>query len=256
LSKFENYSEYYDLLYREKDYVSEVEYINKLIRQYKPDALTILDLGCGTGMHAAALVLKGFSVTGVDMSQTMLARAKDRIKTLDENCSRRLSFYHGDVRTFKADSKFDVVVSLFHVFSYQITNADLNAAIETAASHLKPGGILIFDYWFGPAVLTKRPDVRVKRLESDNCKILRIAEPVLHEERNIVDVNYLLLIDYLCGKRSERITEKHEMRYLFLPEIEMISSRHFKVIKHMEWMSSKPASLNSWAGVSILERKF
>jgi SAM-dependent methyltransferase len=255
MNKFGLYSQYYDLLYKEKDYASEVEYVYNIIHEYKPNATTILDLGCGTGMHAISLAFKGFSVTGVDISQTMLEGALVRKKSLDETHSNRLSFYHGDVRTFRSDMKFDVVISLFHVFSYQTTNADLEAAFETAASHLNPGGILIFDYWFGPAVLTQRPEVRVKRLANNKCEVLRIAEPTLDERKNTVDVNYFLLIDSLHEKKSERIIEKHQMRYLFLPEIEMLSEKYFQVIKHMEWMSDTSPSSRSWAGVSILGRK-
>ena len=51
---------------------------------------------------------------------------------------------------------------------------------STAAKHLKPNGVFIFDFWYGPGVLTDPPVVRLKRLENEEIEVLRIAEPVMH----------------------------------------------------------------------------
>lgn len=253
MSNFDLYSEYYDLLYQDKNYQSEADYVNELIREHMPTASTILDLGCGTGMHATALSVKGYSVAGVDMSQTMLEGAMKRNALLDGAVSKRLKFEHGDARSYRSNLKFDVVISLFHVFSYQTTNADLQAVFETAACHLKSGGILIFDYWYGPAVLTQVPEVRVKRLQNEKCKVLRIAEPELLPNENVVNVNYWLQIDSLVDGESEHISESHKMRYLFIPEIEALSSKFFHPQKHLAWMTKRAPGLNDWAGLSVLE---
>ena len=49
----DNYSRYYNLLYSDKDYLGESRYIDGLIQKYSPGAKNVLDLGCGTGRHAA-----------------------------------------------------------------------------------------------------------------------------------------------------------------------------------------------------------
>ena len=254
MNNFQLYSEYYDLLYTKKNYQSEVNYIDDIIREFRPAVSSILDLGCGTGLHATALAIKGYSVHGVDMSESMLKRATQRKELLDESVYGRINFEIGDARTFKCDKKFDVVVSLFHVFSYLTTNTDLQSVFETAAYHLKPGGILIFDYWYGPAVLTQIPEVRVKRIRNDKLNILRIAEPELLEAENIVNVNYWLLIDSVIDEESVRISETHKMRYLFIPEIEAFSCKKFRPMKHLAWMTKRSPGLDDWAGLSVLER--
>ncbi|MEZ4689336.1 MAG: class I SAM-dependent methyltransferase [Ignavibacteria bacterium] len=53
---------YYDLLYKSKNYKKETDYILKFIRKYKPDAKSILDLGCGTGRHDLLFSRKGFNI--------------------------------------------------------------------------------------------------------------------------------------------------------------------------------------------------
>jgi SAM-dependent methyltransferase len=188
------------------------------------------------------------------MSKTMLERAVQRRSRMPHEVAALLSFEEGDVRTYRRDEIFDVVISLFHVFSYQISNDDLVSAFATAAAHLRPGGILIFDYWYGPSVLSTQPEVRVKRLEDEQIKALRIAEPVLYPNENRVQVNYTVQIENKAGGGREEIRECHDMRYLFLPEIEQISRELFTPRKHLAWMTTHPPNTGDWAGVSILER--
>jgi hypothetical protein len=56
-------------------------------------------------------------------------------------------------------------------------------------------GVFVFDCWYGPAVLSCRPEVRVKRCENSQLKVFRVAEPTMYPERNIVDVNYTAWVE-------------------------------------------------------------
>jgi predicted TPR repeat methyltransferase len=75
VSTFDRYAAYYDLLYEDKRYDDEAAFVAKLIRDYKPAARSVLELGCGTSKHALALAREGFSLTGIDVSPGMVARA-------------------------------------------------------------------------------------------------------------------------------------------------------------------------------------
>nr|MBA2706707.1 SAM-dependent methyltransferase [Gemmatimonadaceae bacterium] len=55
MSVFGSYSRYYDLLYRDKDYAAESAYVASLLAVHAPGARSILEIGCGTGAHAAEL---------------------------------------------------------------------------------------------------------------------------------------------------------------------------------------------------------
>lgn len=124
---------------------------------------------------------------------------------------------------------------------------DLLSAFETARLHMEPGGIFLFDCWHGPAVLADRPSVRVKRVSNDRIEITRIAEPVMHPNENIVDVNYHLFIRDKSNNRVEEVRERHRMRYLFKPEVE--SKFHqvgLKMVHFEEWMSGAPPGCASW----------
>jgi SAM-dependent methyltransferase len=186
----EKYANYYNLIYQNKDYNSEVEYILSLLNKYQPNLESILELGCGTGKHALILSEKGYQVDGVDLSDEMISIAHDQRQRLPQNIASNVQFKQGDLRTVRMGKKYDAIVSLFHVMSYQTSNEDLSAAFATAKAHLKPGGVFLFDCWYGPGVLSDRPTTRIKRLENSKISMVRIAEPIMIPNENLVDVNY------------------------------------------------------------------
>jgi len=89
---FRKYASYYNLLYRDKDYDGEVEFLEKLLQKHRPGARSILDLGCGSGTHASLLARRGYEVHGVDISQDMLDLAGHARSQLPEETASRLSF--------------------------------------------------------------------------------------------------------------------------------------------------------------------
>lgn len=251
---FSNYARYYDLMYQDKDYVGEAQFIQRLIQTYAPATTTILELGCGTGNHAMLLAKEGYQVHGVDLSQEMLGYANERCDRLSPALATRLQFSQGDLRQVRLDRKFDVVLSLFHVMSYQTNNEDLLAAFETAKAHLVPGGILIFDVWYGPAVLSEPPTVRIKRLEDQSIQVTRIAEPVMEPNKNLVDVNYHIFIKDLISSKIDEVREVHTMRYLFKPELELLLDRlQMQIVESGEWLTDRQPGLNTW-GVYFIVR--
>jgi SAM-dependent methyltransferase len=251
---FDSYSRYYDLLYREKDYAGETAYLVAHLRRHAPRAGRILELGCGTGAHAAHLARAGYAVHGVDQSESMLARAAARKAVLPAEIAARLTFERGDARSVRTGAAFDAVISLFHVMSYQATNADLQAAFATAAAHLRPGGLFLFDFWYAPAVLTQRPEVRVKRLADSEIAVTRIAEPELRVNENVVDVNYAVFIEVKATGKVEQVRETHRMRYLSLPELALLSGGAFEERATVAWMSESPPDAQSWAAFQVLAR--
>jgi len=245
---FGNYAHYYDLLYRDKDYAGEAQFVHQLLQTHAPSTQSILELGCGTGTHAALLAKEGYQeIHGVDLSTDMLRRANDRLSQIPPESALKLQFSQGDIRTIRLDKQFDAVISLFHVMSYQTTNEDLQAAFGTVKAHLKPGGVFIFDCWYGPAVLTERPTVRVKRLEDEEIVVTRIAEPVMHPNDNLVDVNYQVFIKEKSSNLVEEISETHRMRYLFKPEIDwLLTKSHLELVEYNEWLTNNEPGFDTW----------
>ncbi len=237
MGTFEDYSNYYDLLYADKDYDGEVAYVDTLIKKNNSKAKTLLDLGCGTGKHDMLFQKKGYVTTGVDLSQDMIKRAQAQYD---------LPFVHGDIRTVQLQKKFDVVVSLFHVMSYQTANTDIQQVFKTAKTHLEKGGLFIFDCWYGPAILNDQPVTRIKRMEDNKNEIIRVSESVLNANTNIVDVTFEVLIRDKQQETVRKIKELHRMRYLFFPEIEHYAANEgFKIVTFEEWLTGKQPQIDS-----------
>ncbi|MGZ4853384.1 MAG: class I SAM-dependent DNA methyltransferase [Halobacteriota archaeon] len=218
---FDRYAQYYDLFYRDKNYTDEVDYVDALIKKYAVGkTATILDLGCGTGGHAVLLAKKGYDVTGVDRSDAMLAIARE--KKRQEGVSVELQ--KGDICTIDLGKRFEVAIAMFTVMGYQTTNAALESALCNAAKHLNPGGLLIFDAWFGPAVITQKPQDKILIIEKDLGSVIRLARPKLDIISQIVDVN-LTVLHVENDAILDRVDETHKMRFFFAQELELMFTK-------------------------------
>jgi predicted TPR repeat methyltransferase len=254
MTVFDGYARYYDLLYRDKDYTGEARHVHEVIQKHQPGAATLMEMGCGTGGHAVHLADLGYRVHGIDQSRPMLDQAARRTDSIATATASRLKFSQGDIRQVRMDERFDAVIALFHVISYLPTAKDQEAAITTACHHLKAGGIFFFDAWYGPAVLTDRPAVRIKRMADDQTEVLRIAEPALHVNENLVDVHYEILVRDRQTDRVATLQETHRMRYLFKPEVErLFSGCGLTLVDCFEWMSGRPPGCDTW-GVCFVGR--
>ncbi len=211
------YANQYDVLYRDKDYPAECDFLEQVFKQYSQQPVkSILDLGCGTGGHVIPLAHRGYQVSGVDRSEAMLASARQ--KAADASLQKPPAFYQSDIYEFKIDQTFDAVISMFAVMSYMVSNDSLLAALRTAREHLLPGGLFFFDAWFGPAVLAERPADRWKNIPTRGGQVIRFVHPEMDLLAHCVTVNYQLL--HIIGDYIEKQTqEAHQMRYLFPQEI-------------------------------------
>jgi SAM-dependent methyltransferase len=253
MSVFGVYAKYYDLLYRDKDYAGEAAYVHSLIQREFPGARSVLELGSGTGKHAVKLADRGYEISGVDRSPEMVDSARARAV---EPGHGRVAFSQGDIRTVRLGRTFDVVISLFHVMSYQTTNEDLAAAMATAAAHLEPGGGLIFDCWYGPAVLMQRPEVRVKRLDDNDISVTRVAEPKLTLAENSVDVGYTMFVRDKKTEAWSTFGETHRMRYLFMPEVRhLLGDAGLDLVGAEEWVTGREPDAASWSTVFLARKQ-
>jgi SAM-dependent methyltransferase len=219
---FEFTSKYYDLLYQDKDYVKEVNFIENIFKNAQQPK-TILEIGCGTGNYSKILMERGYKITGVDISENMLSVAKQK-------CA--CNFIKGDIRDFVINSKFDACIAMFAVMGYVTKNFDIVRAMKNIRSHLQLNSLFIFDVWNGLAVLRNLPELRVKTVEDDKVRIVRIASPKLKSFDHICEVNYKLIVLNKDDNTFTEFDENHIVRFYFPQEIkQFLSQTGFEVLK-------------------------
>lgn len=243
---FNFYTKYYDLLYKDKDYSAEVEYIISLFDRVNLRGSKILEFGSGTGIHGTKLADRGYSVTGIEKSSEMVKLAKSR---------QGFKCIQGDIQNIRLDEVFDAVISLFHVVSYQVENYSVLEVFKSANKHLKPNGVFIFDFWYSPAVLSQKPNVRVKRMSDNTSEITRIAEPDVNFIQNCVEVNYRIIAKNLTTFEAEFVNESHLMRHFSIPELDLFAQMSgFERILCEEFLSCNVPNDETW-GICVAFKK-
>jgi len=125
---------WFHLLTHPSGYWDEAAFVTRVVDQaVDGPAETLLELGSGGGNNASHLKAR-FTCTLTDLSPDMLALSR----TLNPECEH----LEGDMRTLRLDRTFDVVF-IHDAISYLTTEDDLAGAIETAAIHVRPGGVVI-----------------------------------------------------------------------------------------------------------------
>jgi SAM-dependent methyltransferase len=250
MAVFDAYARYYDALYRDKDYAAEAAFVLSRLNAHGCRPSSLLDLGCGTGRHCLEFAAQMPEVVGIDISARMIDEAQARAT------GPWPRFSLGDVRSARLGQRFAAVVSLFHVMSYQTADEDLAAAFATAAAHLDPGGLFLFDFWHGAGVLSDPPTRRVRTLRHDGAVIERTAEPATDPLANVVTVRYGVTVRDQDGGRTERFEEVHCMRYLFWAEIRALAeAAGFEPLECRPWMQERELAVGDWFAYALLRRR-
>lgn len=215
------YASFYDLLYADKDYDAECDFIEAAFGRFSSFRVSkVLDLGCGTGNHAWRLAQRGYRVIGVDLSEPMLRLAwnkKSYIKLPPGN--HQPLFLRANIKELNLRFQADATLAMFAVLSYQTDEADIRAFLESVARHLRKDGLFLADFWYGPAVEAIKPEPRKKIIPFPGGKLTREAEAELIASEHLCLVRYHLTVDKPAEAVSPEFTETHRMRYFFEEEL-------------------------------------
>jgi predicted TPR repeat methyltransferase len=159
MTSYEVFAPFYDAV--QGDRAEHVTYLRELIEKHHPTARTVLELACGTGSILEQLQ-PHYEVTGLDLSEPMLARAAEKVPGV--------RLIHGDMTQFSLSERFDVVLCVYDSINHLLNFAQWEELFDRAREHLNDRGIFIFDintelalasyieqppwtHWFGDAHL-------------------------------------------------------------------------------------------------------
>lgn len=242
MSFFQKYSNYYDIIYQDKNYDKEVEFLQEVFKKYSLiEIKDILSLGCGTASNEIILAKKGFRIFGIDKSETMLKIAEEKTKGLS------IEFKMADIRDFKINKKFDLAMAMFNVIGYQTENSAMEKTLRNVSDSLKKNGLFVFDCWYGPAVLKDRPFDKTKKIR----EVIRVTKQKLDIENSVIDINFEII-----KKGIKLFQENHRIRFWSLPELKYFLSRSgFELLKAYNFLDlESEISENNW-NIFIIAKK-
>lgn len=192
-------ADFYDLLYSsEKDYQREADLVARIITERNPAARTVLDVGCGTGAHARALIDLGFDVDGVDIEPAFVEIAAAK-------CPEG-RFSRGDMRALDLPRSYDAVVCLFSAIGYCLTSDALVRSVTSMSRHLSTGGVLLVDPWFEPGEMTDG-HITTTTGSDDHAAVVRMSRTSIRKSVSTLHFEYLIG----TSKGIERRSETHRL---------------------------------------------
>jgi SAM-dependent methyltransferase len=253
-SYLDRHAELYDLFYADKPYADEAAFISGCLAAEGVGAGSrILELACGTGRHAFELEKRGLALVSTDYSPDMLACA-NRAKA---QRGSKVQFLQQDMRELDVPgAPFDGIVSVFDSIGYVQTNEALLKVLTGAHRHLRPGGLLLVEFWHAAAMLRSYDPVRVRRWRTPEGEVLRISETRLDCERQLAHVTYTISETSPDGS-TRWLQETQTNRYFLVQEMAGWLDR--AGLDPVRWCSGfdadRPIDVETWHVVVVARRR-
>jgi len=223
----ERVAEYYDLLPLSKDR-RDVEFYLACARAAGG---RVLELGCGTGRVLVPIAAAGLEVVGLDLSEAMLAKCREKLRAQPAEAQRRARLLRGDMTDFNLGETFPLVIIPFRPFQHLLAVEQQLACLGNIGRHLAPGGRLVLDV-FQPDLRRLHDPVYQQETEEVPGRTLpdgrrfRVTSRVL-AFRRAEQINEVELIYHVTSPdgRAERIVEPLTIRYFFRYELEHVLAR-------------------------------
>ena len=208
-----NEAEAWNLVIPREQTVREVSFLLWVFRRFGHEGIhEVLDLGCGAGRLAVELSAKGYAITAIDKSPTMLKIAR---RNADER-QVKLRLLRTQLGQLKVTGRFDAAYSVQDPFNYVLEEKELSNSLKRLKSLLRPGGLLVVDIMNFASLYG-----RWKRVlkQTTRGKSWTIRSHVSHE---VDDVNMLwyhrLTALMVTDGRTRRWKETHVLRMWTFPE--------------------------------------
>ena len=212
----------YDALTRDVDYAGVCDYLERQFQRARCEVKTVLDLACGTGSLTWLLAQRGYDMTGVDVSEDMLAQARDK----DYQVPIQPLFLHQSMDKLDLNDTVDACVCCLDSVNYVTRPAQLRRAFWRVHTFLTPGGVFLFDARTPEALAAMDGQVFLDEDEDTYC----VWQGAFSPKRRVC--TYYMDIFRRAGESWLRGQEEHEEYAYTLDELtDMLKTAGFVDIK-------------------------
>jgi len=219
---YDSFAYYYDLEYQR--YVQDLDFYRQFASR---TGSPILELACGTGRVVMALARAGYKVTGLDLSEPMLAIARQHLaQEPDNRVRRRVQLVNADMRSFSIPQRFSLAFYAVNSFMHLTSTEEQIQSLACVREHLVEGGLVIVDlYNPDQALLTESIGhlvyERTLRDPMDNTLITKMVSSWVDRGSQI---NHMLFLYDRIGANNtiQRQVATISQRYLYRYEAELV----------------------------------
>ena len=205
-----------------------------------------LELACGTGRVSLALAGAGHSVTGLDLSGSMLEIFRQKLAGCASETRAHVSLTQGDMSDFKLNKKFDLIIAPFRAFQALTADMDIEGCLRCVWEHLGVEGRFIVNVfrpnkrldqsWVYPeAVQWERDD------EKSGCRVVKKHwGDKIDTERQIIYPHFAYEVTNPDGV-TERMEEELSLKYYYYEQLKyLLISNGFRIIDEFGWYDKSP----------------
>ncbi len=138
MADYEGFAEVYDAFMQDTPYDEWTAYIERIWQHFGLKPKLVCDLACGTGSMTVRLAEKGYDMIGIDLSNSMLSKAR-------EKSPKSILYLNQDMREFELYGTVDSIICLCDSINYITEDEDLLTVFKLVNNYLDPKGLFIFD---------------------------------------------------------------------------------------------------------------
>ena len=190
-----------------------------------------LELGCGTGRVLLPIARAGIEITGVDASELMLGKLREKLQREPPEVQSRVKLAQAEMTNFDLGRKFALITIPFRPFQHLIRVEDEMQCLEQVRKHLAPRGQLVFDI-FNPdpsrLVDPKWMEEGAARTEFDmpDGRHVQLVDRMTGVSRanQVMEVEFIFYVTPPGGK-TLRLVHPFSMRFIYRHEMEHLLAR-------------------------------
>ena len=215
--EYESFAEVYDLFYGFRR--GDIEFYAKLAEKFGDP---ILELGCGTGRVLIPLARRGYRITGIDVSESMLRILKRKLEKESEDVRSRIEIIHADMREFNLKRKFRLIIIPFSSIVHLRSLDDALKTFINVFNHLSDEGAFAFDIFIPKyELISKKSRIEFYTLDIDDNRKLILWEKAKYDLTNqLIDVDRL--VEIVSENYSKKYFWRYKIRWYTRSEIELL----------------------------------